>query len=108
MTFQKTVFMIAVVLFILIMTVVGVLMSKSAAATQFPPEIGNCPDYWELVDEPGDNPQKKVCNNIKELGTCNQNDIDFNAEAYKSRKKKCDWAKGCNIEWDGITNQGLC
>jgi len=105
MTFQKTVLMIAVVLFILIMTVVGVLMSKSTAETAFPPEIGTCPDYWELID---DDEGKKVCNNKKDLGICNQNDIDFNADGYKSRKQKCNWAKGCNVEWDGITNQGLC
>ena len=42
MSFQKTVFMIAVVLFILIMTVIGVLMTKSKAGMEFPPEIGNC------------------------------------------------------------------
>jgi len=104
MSFQKTVFMIAVVLFILIMTVVGVLMTKSKAGMEFPPEIGNCPDYWELISA-GD---QKVCSNIKDLGTCNEKEINFNTQTYKSRKAKCNWAKGCNVEWDGITNQGLC
>lgn len=103
MTFQKTVFMIAVVLFILIMTVVGVLMTKTTAEMEFPPEIGSCPDYWELTDVDGE-----VCSNVKELGTCNESNINFKKEIYKSRKQKCNWAKGCNIEWDGITNQGLC
>ena len=104
MSFQKTVFMIAVVLFILIMTVVGVLMTKSKTGMVFPPEIGNCPDYWELIDVDGE----KVCSNVKQLGTCNESDINFNLADYKSRKAKCEWAKGCNVEWDGITNQGLC
>ena len=36
MTFQKNVLMIAIVLFILIMSVVGVLMTKSKAAMEFP------------------------------------------------------------------------
>lgn len=104
MSFQKTVFMIAVVLFILIMTVVGVLMTKSSAGATFPPEIGNCPDYWGLIDVDGE----KMCNNIKDIGTCSKKEINFNLAEYKSRKAKCEWAKGCNVEWDGITNQGLC
>jgi hypothetical protein len=103
MSFQKTVFMIAVVLFILIMTVVGVLMTKSKAGMEFPPEIGNCPDYWKLINVDGE----KVCSNVKDLGTCNKKNINFNTE-YKSRLQKCNWANGCNVEWDGITNQGLC
>ena len=104
MTFQKTVFMIAVVLFILIMSVIGVLMTKSKASMQFPPEIGNCPDYWKLDDVNGE----KVCINVKEIGADNcESDINFNTQ-YKSRKQKCNWAKGCNVAWDGITNQGLC
>ena len=103
MSFQKTVFMIAVVLFILIMTVVGVLMRKSTAAMEFPPEIGGCPDYWKLMNN-DDN--KKVCINVKGLGTCDKNEISLTK--FKSRKEKCEWADGCNVEWDGITNQGLC
>ena len=103
MSFQKTVFMIAVVLFILIMTVIGVLMTKSKAGMEFPPEIGNCPDYWELIDVDGE----KVCSNVKNLGTCTQKEMK--PTAYKSRVEKCNWAKKkCNIAWDGITNQGLC
>lgn len=99
MSFQKTVFMIAVVLFILIMTVVGVLMTKSKAGMEYPPEVGICPDYWTLKGE--------VCSNVKDLGTCDEKDINFNTD-YKSRLKKCNWADRCNVEWDGISNQGLC
>lgn len=103
MTFQKRVLMIAVVLFILIMSVIGVLMTKSKAAMQFPPEIGNCPDYWKLEDVDGET----MCSNVKEIGICNESNINFNTQ-YKSRKQKCNWAKKCNVAWDGITNQGLC
>ena len=106
MTFQKNVFMIAVVLFILIMSVVGVLMTKSKAGMQFPPEISNCPDYWKLKDVNGE----ILCKNVKGLGTDGQNcnTVNFTTGPYKSRKQKCLWAKDCTVEWDGITNQGLC
>ena len=33
------------------------------------------------------------------------------AQKYKgsgSRKAKCEYAKKCGVEWDGITNVGLC
>lgn len=105
MTFQKNVLMIAIVLFILIMSVIGVLMTKAKAGMEYPPEISSCPDYYKLTDSDG----QMVCRNVKGLGTeaSDCNDIDFSKE-HKSRKQKCDWAKKCNVAWDGITNQGLC
>ena len=112
MTFQKTVLMVAVVIFILVMTVVGVLMTKSKQASIYPPEVGICPDYWELdADENGN----KVCRNIKELGNTSINlspgnckEANFEDAAYATRKSKCLAAKKCGVEWDGITNMGLC
>ena len=111
MTFQKTVLMVAVVIFILVMTVVGVLMTKSKQSAIYPPEVGICPDYWELYEEDG----KKVCKNVKELGNPSANlspgsckEANFEDAAYATRKSKCLAAKKCGVEWDGITNMGLC
>ena len=105
MTFQKNVLMIAIVLFILIMSVVGVLMTKSKAEMEFPPEIGNCPDYFKLINTDGE----RICKNVKGLGTQGTGCQNVNFDnKHKTRKAKCQWAKGCGVEWDGITNQGLC
>ena len=51
------------------------------------------------------------CVNIHGLGDNCDADINFNQDKYRGiagLKQKCNWAKGCNVEWDGITNQGLC
>ena len=56
------------------------------------------------------------CVNIKKLGTCNPESevMDFNTEPYNNPGEsgpdsgmcaKYNWAKGCNITWDGITNK---
>ena len=54
-----------------------------------------------------------ACKNVKGLGTGVCTDpANFSAKKYQGiagRKAKCKWAKGCGVEWDGITNvQGLC
>jgi hypothetical protein len=105
MSFQSIVLKIAIVVFILNMMVIAVLMTSAKKATIFPPEVGTCPDYWTLMED-------GKCMNTKNLGDmsgeCNSGlGIDFKNN-YPSKLEKCNFAKDCNIEWDGIRNVGLC
>jgi hypothetical protein len=63
----------------------------------------NCPDYWEDVSEGnGSN-----CVNVKNLGTCGSNAMDFTTQQWVGDKGLCnknEWAKKCDLTWDGITN----
>ena len=111
MTFQKTVMTVALVLFIIIMAVVVVLMNKAKKTRAFPPETGVCPDYWELTNIQGPDGDIIGCKDTKKVG--NQKDdcgtgINFADAIYKTKKQKCMKAKDCGVEWDGITNMGLC
>ena len=66
MNFQSIVLTIAVVLLIICMILIGIALAKSKNTQQWPPLIGDCPDYW--VDMSNNGAQ---CVNIKDLGTCN-------------------------------------
>lgn len=65
--------------------------------------IAQCPDYWEIVED-------NKCRNTHFLGSCSNNvdnDImDFSDEIFTNPKSgdyaKCQWAKGCNVEWRGV------
>ena len=50
MTFQRVVVTIAIVILILSLVVLGVLIYNSRNEDQFPPEIGNCPDYFVMEE----------------------------------------------------------
>ena len=102
MSFQNTVMTIALLMFIIIMIIVGILMNGAKKSVDFPPEIGDCPDYWELQSD-------GKCKNSKSLGefsSCSL--INFKDAQYRTKKLKCEKAKLCKVEWDGITNMGYC
>ena len=105
-SFQKTVLWVAIIIFICLMVLIAVMMNSAKSTMAFPPQIGACPDYWQkLLDG--------TCQNVQGLGNECGGPIDFNKPEYQGNeglKKKCKFAKGCGIEWDGITNQdpSLC
>ena len=119
MNFQKTVMMVALILFIAIMAVVAVLMSNNKKKAVFPPEIGVCPDYWELTNIQVNGRDVKGCKDVNNVGNASGTipntdtgncsaGINFNDAAYATKKAKCTAAKACGVEWDGITNIGIC
>ena len=100
MTFQNTVLMIAIVIFIIIMCIVAAMLRNATNVQAFPPQVGACPDYWQLLLD-------GRCQNVQGLGTNCVSPMDFNSGEFSGSKgltARCKFAKGCNIEWDGITN----
>ena len=80
-TFQMIVLIIATVVLIGILTVIGVTLKNGNLKRQFPPVIGECPDYWEnVMDEKTGN---NYCLNKKNLGksSCSTK-MDFNVFPY--------------------------
>ena len=94
MTFQTVVLYTAIVIFILLMIMIAVLMNGANKKRAFPPQTGQCPDYWQMT--------AKGCANSHNLGTgeC-ENPKDFSKSTMVD---KCKFAKGCGLTWDGITN----
>jgi hypothetical protein len=109
MNFQSTVLLIAVLLLIVCLILIGIALAKSNNIQQWPPLIGNCPDYWVDMSKNG-----AQCVNIKNLGTCNSGvstgqhlQMDFTVAPYVGKNSACSkykWANGCGITWDGITS----
>ena len=104
-TFQKTVLIIAVVLLIIALILFSVLMVQSSK--KYPPLTANCPDYW--VDLSGGvSNGGTACFNVKNLGkdSCKKK-MNFTDDFWTGDKGGCNkqtWAKGCDLTWDGITN----
>jgi len=62
--------------------------------------ISQCPDYFDVIGE-------NQCENRKGLGSC-LGTINFSDPKYRGHeglKEKKEWAKGCGVTWDGITNK---
>lgn len=74
LNFQKTILVIAILIFILMLIVVGSVIAKSNKKQAWPPIVGDCPDYW--IDLSGNG---EACLNVKSLGTCNKPGSLFSA-----------------------------
>jgi len=107
MNFQKIILTIAVVGLIVLLVVIGYSLSKSTSSVVWPPVVGSCPDYW--MDLKGNGEQ---CYNVKSLGKCKlpgtneKNTMNFNVSPFNGDTGTCskyNWAKNCNVTWDGIT-----
>jgi hypothetical protein len=122
-SFQVIVLSIAVVVLVLVLTFVGVVMSKQNSSQVYPPTLNDCPDYWEVrADGSGCNVPiqgrvnsgpAKFTSDTKALLTdtkiASGQYIKFKDNAWASVcTKKC-WANDNGIKWDGVTNyNGTC
>lgn len=107
MNFQKVVLIISAIILIIVLLFIGYSLSQSKSDIQWPPMIGDCPDFW--VDLSGNG---EACFNSHSLGKCNiptadeQGTKNFNTYPYNAENGTCakyTWAKGCGVSWDGIT-----
>jgi len=96
MSFQSVVITVAVVILILSLIILGILLWNSRNELEFPPNIGDCPDYFTLQ-------KNGNCFNQHGLGNGSANCKSYNFSDM-DRKEKRQWAKGCGVTWDGIYN----
>lgn len=131
MNFYKIVTIIAIVILIIFLTITGVVLnSSSKEKIIFPPYISMCPDYY-VYNENSDECQGPSI--ISSSLTTTIDDNPINCNNFRIRNKKIDdsesdeditghsfnqpgmgpnsgicakkkWANGCNVHWDGITN----
>jgi hypothetical protein len=111
MNFQKIVLIISIIVLLVILVVIGIMLSKSKADENWPPVVGECPDYW--VDMSGNG---EACVNTHSLGRCNilgnpndqmKNAMNFNQLPFTGDNGNCSkyrWATACKVTWDGITS----
>ena len=108
MNFQKIVLIVAIIILIIILVIIGLTLSKANAEEEWPPIVGDCPDFW--IDMSGNGEQ---CFNSHSLGTCNipskgdKNTMNFNQSPFTDENGDCaryTWATKCRVTWDGITS----
>lgn len=98
LTFQKIISYIAAIILAGTLTIIGFMIYRSKQSIKYPPEISECPDYWETIG-----PNK--CKNNLKVGTCDVDEMDFNDPKYsgpQGKVEKCKWANGCGVVWDGL------
>jgi hypothetical protein len=107
MSFQQTVLIIAVLVLVVLLIAVATMLHWNAKE-QWPPVVGDCPDYW--MDLSGNGGE---CVNTHSLGTCNlptkgdKNPANFAQSPYVGIGGTCakyKWASQCDVTWDGITS----
>jgi hypothetical protein len=105
--FQKIVLYTAIIILIIVLIIVGIAFSY-AKKSNWPPLVSQCPDFW-VTDGSGNNSQ---CINIKNLGICPPQSgnkflkMNFNEAPFTGNNSTCskfNWARRCNVTWDGIT-----
>ena len=99
-TFQKLTFIIGLIILIGMVILVSYSFYVLNKNRVFPPNIPECPDYFEVTGE-------NMCFNSKNIGRCGKETTDFNSDKYKGfngLKEKLGWANNCEVVWDGITN----
>ena len=106
MTFQSIVVTIAIVILILSLVVLGVVIYNSRNEDQYPPEIGNCPDYYIMKQKAGEDMNgvtTEMCYNEHNLGNKSQGCEWFDPKEATDKERRA-YAKQCGVTWDGVTN----
>lgn len=104
-SFQKITMTVAVIILIICLAFIGYSLNSSKYNTQYPPVISDCPDYWKDMSD-GD--ASNCVNTQTGLGDpgC-ETTMDFSSSFWTGDDglcRKSQWAKKCNLTWDGVTN----
>lgn len=104
-SFQKITMMVAIVILIICLVFIGYSLYISKYNKQYPPVISDCPDYWKDMSD-GD--ASNCVNTQKDLGDPDcETTMDFSGSVWTGQNGLCaksQWAKKCNLTWDGVTN----
>jgi hypothetical protein len=109
MGFYKNALYITLFHLLILLAVMALLLHYGNKKVIFPAQMSDCPDYYTL-----DSGNKCIANTsiYKPANGCDS--VDFTKTEYKvpgmgERSgicKKKNWAIGCGVSWDGITNNG--
>ena len=129
-SFYSIVILVAAIILIVVLTFLGIEISKQGEEKDFPPDTSNCPDYWNEVetgicDIPLANKHPNNSGILDDSGTIlitpnntygldpGAYKVDFNNEGWSAQTEsekctKAKWANQFGIVWDGITNFNKC
>ena len=109
--FNSSVLQIATIILIIILIIVGMFMYYLSYTAIYPPVISECPDYWDVVKDSNnkiscENKLKINPNAVSNTDSCNKvNPVNFSGSTDEDTIcNKYNWARNCNVVWDGVTN----
>lgn len=134
MKFYKNALITACIVLLIILAIIASMLLFSKKKKVFPPVISECPDYWIdvqylkspegkkylndplIIDAVNMAQNKTDCINFKKIGSCTNDPsqliVDPNSfqggDGIYAGSKMCSqfqWASGCDLTWDGITNR---
>ena len=128
--FHVIVLTVATVILILVLTVIGVLMTKKNTTVAYPPAYNTCPDYWTVATDgsscilPTAASSLNVGSMYTSAGTLvpgiistpgynydasnNQATINFSNSGWTGVCSMQSWANNYGIVWDGVSNYNSC
>ena len=112
MSFQSIVMSTSIIILIIVLAFIGLALYRQKYNSKFPPITANCPDYWIDIQGHGSGSGSK-CSNVQNLGNpaCAKT-MNFSTAQWLGNNGLCSkqqWAKTCNITWDGISdNPDIC
>lgn len=111
--FNKIVLIIATIVLVIMLGLLYIFLSKALFEDSYPPVISDCPDYWDIsLNSDGE----IVCINNMLINGNNTSEckkilpMQFELSSINRDETICykyDWAKKCDITWDGITNNSI-
>jgi hypothetical protein len=120
MDFYTIISIVALVLFIILLTLYG-LYHKKINDRPFPETQDICPKNWKMINGNCMNPQANESNYLSYIPTNTPgylatgngfNPSDINWESYSGAKNsicgKQKWANANKISWDGVSNYNSC
>ena len=119
MGFHSSVIKFATIIFVVLVIVLSIIISLTGTQKVWPPEIANCPDYWEEEDLGLCRNTKKIVNyKVKKDHTgdtlpgpqwpTKESNEKFYDKGVDGLKAKCVWAKQNNVFWSGVSDIDLC
>lgn len=128
--FHVIVLTVAIVALVLVLTVIGILMSKKTNSIAYPPSYNTCPDYWTVATDGSSCilPTAASSLNVGSMYTTNgslvpgivstpgysydasnnQALINFSNSGWSGICSMQSWANNYNIVWDGVSNYNSC
>jgi hypothetical protein len=105
LTFQTTVLIIAIAILIFSLVVIGFMLKRSYTAQKWPPNLGSCPDYWDVSGNmciPNTNGIN--AGNAGSTGNTGISSFDYTKPEYQGNCNLYKWASTNNVIWDGINS----
>ena len=108
MNFYKQVIVIAIIVLIISLSFIGTVLSQSSSDVRFPPNVGQCPDFYKKISETECESTKNMhFDSEPKCRVLDFQDLKYLRSGTGPNSGACEKKKvaiDCGITWDGLTN----